>query len=129
MANVIKEFGYWTVSDEGIEFNNMPNGDHYEILISALWHTHSRYDGGIYVWEWPFHLMDKTWLTIHDLADFNAALHFAQEYFKNLKPNNVKGASWKDTVEEQIIRLQLQLDPARKTNQMIRDVVDKASED
>jgi hypothetical protein len=129
MANVFKRFGYWTVSDEGIEFNNVPNENPYEILKSTLWHTRSRYDGGVYVWDWPFHLMDKTWLTINDLADFNAALHFAQEHFKNLKPNNIKDALWKDTVEEQIIRLQLQLDPTKKTNQMIRDVLDKTSED
>jgi hypothetical protein len=83
MSTVIATFGIWQVTSDGIECTNPP----YSIGVPQLFDT--REENGTYVWEYPIHLAEKSWLMgakSADLQDFNKAFDFARRHFAAQMP-------------------------------------------
>lgn len=90
MENVIKSFGTWKVTEDGIDHEN-PHYDlgMYEIFAITV-------EDGITVWEFPIHMTQKKWMMgaeSYRLEEFNQAFKFAQDYFKARRPEKTAGVS------------------------------------
>lgn len=95
MSNVIKTFGIWQVTDDGIESTGPAP---YEISVPGLFESREEKAGE--VWEYPIHLTEKSWASganARNLDDFNDAFAFAQDHFKADRPASKANVSDKLT--------------------------------
>ena len=93
----ITRFGQWIVTTAGIEWGGPECC--YIITKNSLWET--REYGDDHIWNWPVHLVEKTWLKEADLQQFNKALSFAQNCFKADRPLGLVGVSAEQTLQKQ----------------------------
>ena len=99
MSRVIKTFGIWQVTDEG-----MNSTEPYEYNMSPYEIFETRMEDGIEVWASPIHLTEKTWLTgenAHHLQEFNQAFAFAQQHFAARRPADRQNVSDSYTMQIQ----------------------------
>jgi hypothetical protein len=103
MENVIKTFGIWQVTEDGM---NSTEPYEYNLNIGDLFAT--RVEDGKEVWDFPIHLTEKTWLNgefAYRMQDFNKAFAFAQEHFKDHRP--ARKANVSDSYTLQLQRLMM----------------------
>lgn len=77
-----------------IDLNNRPP---YVIIKERIWEL--RPDDKKDKFDWPLHLVEKTWLTIDDIYHFNTVFLYALDYFQDITPIE-PSFIWK-TLEEQ----------------------------
>lgn len=90
MENVIKTFGTWQVTEDGIDCAE----PHYDLGIYEIFAT--TVEDGITVWEFPIHMTHKSWMMgaeAYRLEEFNQAFKFAQDYFKARRPERAANVS------------------------------------
>jgi hypothetical protein len=90
MENVIKSFGTWQVTEEGIDSAE----PYYDLGIYEIFETME--EDGITIWKFPVHMTEKSWMMgaeAHRLEEFNQAFKFAQDYFKARRPENTANVS------------------------------------
>ena len=96
---LIKKFGSWNVTHKGIEWAGTPAVD-YEIHHTRL--TETAKWGDVTIYDWPVHMVQKTWLTRGDINDLTSALIFAANHFGKVFSPPI----WKDTLDLQATELQ-----------------------
>jgi hypothetical protein len=72
-----RQFGYWIVTEKGIEWNREKPGDYF-IERSRLLELGPAEEQ---LYEWLIHIPQKTWLNKQDVLDLNEAFCFAAEEF------------------------------------------------
>ena len=83
--------GKWVLTDECIYWDG---GEYpYPMYKERLWET--RPDNENDKFDWPIHLIDKSWLKKQDIIDFNTVFFFAVDYFVSSKPENTKASIYK----------------------------------
>lgn len=88
---MITKFGIWEIDEDfGIIGRINPNYD-YNIAANRLWET-IEYRGH-HIWNWLHHLSEKSWINPDNFNDLVAALAFAQDFFKDQKPDHALYAS------------------------------------
>lgn len=95
---LIKRFGSWNVTDNGIEWAGTPAVE-YVIHHTRLTEMVER--GGVIIYDWPVHMVEKTWLKREDINDLTDALRFAGNHFGQAFSPDI----WKDTLELQASEL------------------------
>jgi hypothetical protein len=96
----IINFGKWIVTTKGILWK--PKVNAYFIDCDRLWEA--RPDKQRDKFDWPLHLVEKTWLTESDIYQLNTAFSFALDYFKELLPDgDSKLSLWKTFKEQQFL--------------------------
>lgn len=91
---LIKKFGSWNVTDDGIEWAGTPP---VEYVISRNRLTETAEWGSVTIYDWPVHMVQKTWLKRDDIKDLTEALRFAGEHFNEVFSADI----WKATLELQ----------------------------
>jgi hypothetical protein len=89
-----KKFGNWLVTTDGIEWNGTPK---IEYLIDGDRLAETADIGGVTVYDWPFHMVNKTWLSREDIQDLNEAFQFACKQFNVVLSDSI----WEDTLKIQ----------------------------
>lgn len=84
----IAKFGRIVITGEGIEIHYNVR-EPYFIAAGRLWEYQERGRSNEYLWDWPIHLIEKTWFTREDMLNFNTAFFFARDYFKEQKPKDL----------------------------------------
>lgn len=98
---LIKRFGSWNVTDNGIEWAGTPPVeyviDHNRLTETAEW-------GGVKIYDWPVHMVQKTWLKREDINNLTEALRFAGNHFNAEFSADI----WEATLQLQESELQRQ---------------------
>lgn len=89
--------GNWVLTEECIHWDSKKHYP-YPILKERLWEL--RPDSDLDKFDWPLHIVDKSWQTNEDIFHFNTVFFFAVDYFKSEKPSSNTGSIWK-TLEMQ----------------------------
>jgi hypothetical protein len=94
-----KEFGSWKVTNKGIEWAGTPPVEYVidkdRLGETAVW-------GGTKIYDWPVHMVQKTWLQRKDINDLTQALRFAAEHFGVPLSDDI----WEASLQKQEAELQ-----------------------
>ena len=86
-------FGDWQIDyDYGI-INDVES---YDIDAKRLWETRE-YNGHM-LWDWLYHICQKSWVDRKSFTDLVACFTFAQDYFQKYKPDNLPNVSMAQTI-------------------------------
>jgi len=86
---MIARFGIWEIIENDGLIGRVHGGDRdYRISRETLWQT-TTYNG-ILIWDWLFHVSHRDWINSDNYNDFVVAFLFAQDYFNDLRPENVQ---------------------------------------
>jgi len=88
-----KNFGYWIVTEKGIEWNQEKPGSYF-IERSRLLELGP---GEEQCYEWLLHIPEKTWLNKQDVLDLNEAFCYAAKKFGF----EINESIYKNTITEQ----------------------------
>lgn len=89
--------GNWILTDECIYWDKKEDYP-YPIIKERYWEL--RPDNNLDKFDWPLHLVEKTWLTVENIYQFNIVFFYALDFFQTLKPINNKGCIWKTLAEQ-----------------------------
>jgi len=82
---MIVKFGIWEIDEEYGLIGRPEHGGEYPIAKNRLWEVRN-YRENVQVWDWLLHLIEKSWVKKEEVNDLNTAFCFAQDYFKEFRP-------------------------------------------
>jgi len=89
--------GKWVLTEECLYWDEKGKYP-YPIVKERL--LEKRPDNLLDKYDWPLHLIEKTWQTDEDIYNFNTVFFYALDYFQDLKAEKNNGCIWK-TLNEQ----------------------------
>ena len=115
---MVIKFGIWEINESGI-IGRKENGNNYPIEKKTLWDTRNYNDKKL-VWDWLIHIAGKAWMSIENINDFNIAFCFAQDYFKEFKPNNLPDVSIAQSlyIQKQLMEISIIMENNRPSSDL-----------
>lgn len=91
-----KKIGNWSISKEGIEWDNETEKHSYFIDSDRLLELTER--SGVNMYDWLVHMPTKTWVSRKDTLDLNEAFKYLAEQLEI----EIDEKIYNDTIEHQI---------------------------
>ena len=91
----VAKFGRWQVTKKGILFNTVKSF----LFIQKEKLFEIRQDKQLDKWDLPLDIASKKWVSDSDMYKFIAAFFFAQDFFKNDRPEENKRVSVHRTLQ------------------------------